>query len=297
MRAETKPITRVRFALPSERLRPYVTTYYRTDINCSVDGAAVEDYLHPEWPNLRIIPEGMCDAAIGTQPMRESPIFSVSGPTSIAARFRLRSGRNWGIGLLPLGWAALIDANAGDYADRTVDGMADLAFAGFHPLVAALSQQERSFEDEHALIQAHIESLIGQPPKQSEAINIINAALVDPELTNVTQLAERVGISVRSVERLCKRVFGFPPKLLMRRQRFLRSLAQFMLDPSMKWLSTLDYRYHDQAHFVRDFRRFMGMNPTAYAKLDKPLLFAAAKARMEIAGEAVQGLHDPQPSE
>ena len=66
-----------------------------------------------------------------------------------------------------------------------------------------------------------------------------------------------------------------------------------MLDPSLKWLSTLDYQYHDQAHFVRDFRRFMGMSPSAYAKLDKPLLIAAARARMEIAGEAVQGLHEP----
>ena len=297
MRAERKQTTKVRFALPSERLRPYVTTYYRTDVSCPDENDYVEDYLHPEWPNLRIIPQGMCYAAIGTEPMRESSTLSVSGPTSFAARFRLRSGRNWGIGLLPLGWAALLDANAGDYADQNVDGMADLAFAGFHPIVDALIREEQSFEEELALIEAHMEGMIEQPPKQAEAINIINSALVDPELTNVMQLAEQVGMSVRSVERLCKRVFGFPPKLLMRRQRFLRSLSQFMLDPSMKWLSTLDYRYHDQAHFVRDFRRFMGMSPTAYAKLDKPLLFAAAKARMEIAGEAVQGLHDPQPSE
>ena len=66
-----------------------------------------------------------------------------------------------------------------------------------------------------------------------------------------------------------------------------------MLDPSLKWLNTLDQQYHDQAHFVRDFKRFMGMSPSAYAKLDKPILMAAAQARMAIAGQAVQGLHDP----
>ena len=100
-------------------------------------------------------------------------------------------------------------------------------------------------------------------------------------------------MSVRSLERVSKRAFGFTPQLLLRRQRFLRSLAQFMLDPSLKWLSTLDYQYHDQAHFVRDFKRFMGVSPSVYAKFDKPLLIAAARARMEIAGEAVQGLHKP----
>jgi AraC-like DNA-binding protein len=117
--------------------------------------------------------------------------------------------------------------------------------------------------------------------------------LLDPQIETVTDLTDHVGMNVRSLERLSRRAFGFPPKLLLRRQRFLRSLARFMLDPSLTWLSTLDYQYHDQSHFVRDFKRFMGMSPSAYAKLDKPILIAAARARMEIAGAAVQGLHNP----
>ena len=125
------------------------------------------------------------------------------------------------------------------------------------------------------------------------AIRALNDALVDPELASVADLTQRLGMNVRSLERLSNRAFGFPPKLLLRRQRFLRSLARFMLDPSLKWLSAIDYHYHDQSHFVRDFRRFMGMSPSAYAKLEKPLLVAAARARMEAAGAAVQGLHQP----
>ncbi len=66
-----------------------------------------------------------------------------------------------------------------------------------------------------------------------------------------------------------------------------------MLDPSLTWLNTLDWRYHDQAHFTRDFRRFMTMSPREYARLDHPVLRAAAFARAQAAGEAVQGLHNP----
>ena len=94
-------------------------------------------------------------------------------------------------------------------------------------------------------------------------------------------------------DRFCGRVFGFSPQLLLRRQRFIRSLAKFMLDPSLKWIDTLDTHYHDQAHFVRDFKRFMTMSPSEYARLPHPILAAAAHARMAVAGEAMQVLHSP----
>ena len=67
-----------------------------------------------------------------------------------------------------------------------------------------------------------------------------------------------------------------------------------MLDPSLKWIDTLDSHYHDQAHFVRDFFYFMTMAPREYAKVVNPVLAAAAHARMAIAGEAMQVLHRPK---
>ena len=205
----------------------------------------------------------------------------------------MQSGRSWGIGLLPLGWAALFRVSASKYADRIEDGMSDPAFATFHSLAEALTGAEGDFAQELAIIEAHMEALPLRETHDMRAIQRVNSALVDPRIATVTQLAEEVAMNVRSLERLSKRAFGFSPKLLIRRQRFLRSLSQFMLDPSLKWLSTLDQQYHDQAHFVRDFKRFMGMSPSTYAKLDKPILMAAARARMAIAGQAVQALHDP----
>ncbi|QIQ87676.1 AraC family transcriptional regulator [Erythrobacter sp.] len=294
------PSITVRFALPREELRPFVTTYYYTEARCSKREPVLEDYLHPEWPNLRFIAANPCESAIGAEDLRPVPAFAATGPTSRPTRFRLGSGRMWGIGLMPLGWAALVEAQAGDYADRFVDGEADPAFAAFHPLARELAGGETGFAEGLALIEAHMDRVLAAREAgraaDHAAIRAVNAALVDPELASVAELAERVGMNVRSLERLARRAFGFTPKLLLRRQRFLRSLAQFMLDPSLKWLEALDCQYHDQAHFVRDFKRFMGMNPSVYARLDKPFLVAAARARMEIAGAAVQGLHRPESS-
>lgn len=281
----------LRFALPAAMLRPYVTTYYSTDALCSPREPWLEDYLHPEWANLRFLGGTRTQSVIGPGEPKPCPVFTVTGPTSRAARFRLQSGRCWGIGLMPAGWAALFTAQAGDYADRFVDGMADPAFAAFAPLVRALAESDGDHAAELALIEDHVGSLFARAEPPDPAIAALTDALLDPELVSVAQLAERLGMNVRALERLSRRAFGFPPKLLLRRQRFLRSLSRFMLDPSLGWLGSLDCHYHDQSHFVRDFRRFMGMSPSAYAKVHKPILVAAARGRMAIAGQAVQGLH------
>jgi AraC-like DNA-binding protein len=292
MHAKTGKSVAVRFALPAAGLRLYITTYYRTEFRCA-PGDAIEDYLHPEWANLRFLNGTPAEAAIGSDPMRPSPDFAVTGPTSYATHFRVGSGRSWGIGLLPLGWASLFRVEAGNYADRFVDGRRDPAFAAFAPLAAALAQSSGDYAEELALIESHLAKLFHEMLPADPAILALNNALVDPEMITVADLTARLGLQVRSLERLSRRAFGYPPKLLLRRQRFLRSLSRFMLDPSLNWLGALDYHYHDQSHFVRDFKRFMGMKPSAYARLDKPLLTAATRARMEIAGAAVQGLHKP----
>lgn len=284
----------IRFALPAEALRPFVTTYYRTEVVCSPRTPWLEDWLHPEWANLRFLSAGRARAVIGAGELCPSASFTVTGPTSRAMRFRLGSGHSWGIGLLPLGWAQLMAGAASDYADRFVDGAVDPVFAAFVPLAKALADSDGDHAAELALIEAHMARLLDGAGRGDPAILALHAALIDPDMLTVADLAAQLGVTVRSVERLSRRVFGFPPKLLLRRQRFLRSLQRFMLDPSRKWLGSLDCHYHDQSHFVRDFRRFMGMCPSAYARADKPLMAAAARARMAAAGAAVQGLHLPE---
>ncbi|MDC8755874.1 AraC family transcriptional regulator [Erythrobacter sp. sf7] len=293
MHAASGNSVNMRFALPPEPLRQFVTAYYCTDAVCSPREPWLEDYLHPEWANLRFLLHTEAYSLIGPGEFARCPDFVVTGATSRAARFRMRSGRSWGIGLMPAGWAALFAAQAGDYADRIVDGMTDPTFARMVPLARALAAGDGDYATELALIEEHMAALFADIQPVDPAIAALSEALLDPGLVTVADLAERLDMNVRSLERMSRRAFGFPPKLLLRRQRFLRCLARFMLDPSLNWLGALDSGYHDQPHFVRDFRRFMRMSPSAYAKLDKPFLVAAARARMAIAGVALQGLHRP----
>lgn len=284
----------VRFFMPAPQLAPYISTYYLTEVNVPA-GQEIEDWLHPEWANLRIFDRDVCSAAIGPDAVRPAGQMIATGPTSHSAHFRMGRCRVWGVGILPLGWLRFLDAPAAEFADRYCDPRDGTAFAPFAPLLDGLFAAKADPAGEAARIDSFFLDLLSRrnPHEDEDRIRTAHGALIDNQAGSVSDLSERLGISPRSLERLSLRAFGFSPKLLLRRQRFLRSLAQFMLDPTLTWIRTLDWQYVDQAHFVRDFKRFMGMSPSSYALLDHPVLRAAARARAAAAGEAVQALHRP----
>lgn len=214
------------------------------------------------------------------------------GPTSHATHFSLAPGRYWTIGLLPLGWARMMDVDASMFADRWSLLEHEPQFARFLTLVGDISCDDA--DEAAARIDARLIDLLSRTPRDEETITRTHTALIDPAVTTVSDLAARVGAKIHTLERLCRAVFGFPPKLLLRRQRFLRSLSQFMLDPSLAWINTMDTHYVDQAHFIRDFRRFMDTTPSAYAARPHPVLWAAAHARAAVSGKVMQVLQAPQ---
>ena len=110
-----------------------------------------------------------------------------------------------------------------------------------------------------------------------------------PEIGTVEEFAAAIGVSVRQAHRLSLRVFGFAPKLLLQRQRFLRTLATLRQNLDQPWADLIDARYYDQSHLSRDFNRFMGMPPSEYFALRRDMLEPAAVARIESVGQAMQG--------
>lgn len=282
----------VRFYSPPADLRRYFTTFYHTRIVVP-DGGVVEDALQPEWANLRFFRGAYPVSWIEGGDRVESASFSATGPSARCTNFRIGTTDFWGIGLLPLGWAQFVGADASHHANLIADGGAHPSFAHFRPLAQALAEVAGDPLVELERITAFFRGLLAQPPADEARIVEIHEALVDPLVGTVGDLVARVGASQRTVERVALRAFGFPPKLLLRRQRFMRSLSQFMLDPSLKWIGALDSQYHDQAQFVREFHQFMGMTPRDYAALPHPVLEVFMRERMRMAGAAVQTLDNP----
>jgi AraC-like DNA-binding protein len=277
----------VRFFRLSEALQPYFTALYYFEFDGS-DGQVVEDYLHPEWAVMRFVGEGEPPrATIGPGSLLPQWPFVVSGPTSRSIRFGISRSRIWGLGLLPAGWARFVDGKASAYADRTLDGSVDPAFALFNPLMDMITAPNQATDATAMRINAYLMLQLQGCHRNEAAIIALHAALRDPEIANVPDLAERLGTGKRKLERLCARYFGFAPKQLLRRQRFLRSLSHFMLG-SGNWSEAMDGQYYDQAQFVKDFKSFMFMTPSEYAETPHPILSRIMAQRMADAGVAPQ---------
>ena len=281
----------VQFYPPPADLRRYFTTFYRTTI-APPHGEKVEDALQPEWAGLRIFDRPGPDAWIEGGDRVSGARFIATGPSSCSGHFRIGATTFWGIGLLPLGWAQFVRKPASAHANLIADGMTHPSFRHFAPLAEQLFTGLDE-QDELERIVAFFRSRLNDPPADAQRISEIHTALVDPEVATVAELVSRVGASQRTIERTADRAFGFSPKLMLRRQRFMRSLAQFMLDPSLKWIGAIDGHYHDQAQFVRDFHDFMGMSPREYAALPHPVLEPFIRERARVAGAGVQTLDHP----
>ena len=277
----------VRFYRLSEALQPYFTAIYATTIECE-PGTLVTDCLHPEWAALRFTEGPPPIACIGTGELKPQWPFVANGPTSKAIQYGVTRSRIWGLGLQPAGWSKFVSQPANSLRDRTVDGSKHEAFELFAPILGLVESAGGDADRIAVSINDFLMQHADRPVPQEAQILACQEALRDPDVANVAELGERLGMSERSLERLCGRYFGFPPKLLLRRQRFLRSVAQFMFDPERSWSQALDSQYYDQAQFVRDFRSFMGMTPSEYADAPHPILDKVITQRMADQGAAPQ---------
>ena len=285
----------VRFYPPPEDLRRYFTTFYVTEFNPAA-GEVLSDALQPEWAGLRFFRDNGPVAWVEGGTRLDDVKFFASGPSSRPIYFNMPRTRMWGIGLLPLGWARFVRLSASDWANVICDGAAEPQLACFKPLAETLLHGDDDEAAELRGIIAFFRTIDAPVPVDENRIVAIHKAMIDENLTSVSQLTKRVAASQRTVERICARHFGFSPKLLLRRQRFMRSLAQFMLDPSLKWIGAMDSHYHDQAQFVRDFREFMRVSPREYAATPHPILTPIMQERNRVFGLAVQTLDRPDQS-
>lgn len=257
-------------------------------------GARVTDYLHPEWANFRVYCGDLPESQLPGQPEFSGAVANVTGPTSTALRFTVGSTRIWGIGLLPLGWARFVNRPANLHADRIYSVTDEPFLALFRQLADCVFGDSPDELAELERITAFFNRALAHDDQEDDPrISACHAALLEPEVSSVSEMAEASGLPAHTLERICRKHFGFTPRLLLRRQRFMRSLVQYMLDPSLRWIGAIDSHYHDQAQFVRDFHRFMGTSPSEYAARPKPVLEAVMRARQAFIGSAVQALHAP----
>lgn len=92
-------------------------------------------------------------------------------------------------------------------------------------------------------------------------------------LASIDDLARRAGLSVRQLRRQFATVVGIPPKHYAKIVQVNAVVAALMTDDTPRLQSlALDHGYYDHAHFVRDFQRFVSLNPSQFLRSGSPFL-------------------------
>lgn len=278
------PELQVGFALPAPALRPLITTYYQV-----VAPGPLTDYLHPEWGNIRFTTRGSWQLSRAGCPDPSPDRHGLFGPSDRTATVTTQGQAAMvGVGLTSLGWNQLLGVPANLHANRMrplSDVLGDSADALWQRLCALPWAEVPAALDEFFLARA------SAAPPADPMIETVQAALIDGNIDTAHDFAASLGVNDRTLARLCLRVFGFAPKRLLRRQRFLRTLADIGDRLDQPLASLLDGSYFDQPHFNREFRAYMGMTPRAYVHSPRQMMRRAAIERMRTAGAVVQGLH------
>ncbi|HEY9374015.1 AraC family transcriptional regulator [Streptomyces sp.] len=101
-----------------------------------------------------------------------------------------------------------------------------------------------------------------------ELVDLIRTGGGHP-VRRVSELADRAGLSVRSLQRLFAAYVGVAPKWVVLRYRIHEALERAEADRTGEpdWAAlAAELGYSDQAHLVRDFTATVGVPPAAYAR-------------------------------
>ena len=282
----------IRYDRPAAALADFITGYHVYRSSDPPGGEGQVDWFLPATANVRIaIDAGPIAVSIGRRTYDPLPAASLFGPTSQALKATTHGGVMIGFGISALGWARLMRRPAGDFRNRIVP-LEDVLGRGFtNRLVAAL----QAATDDAAvapILDALLLERLGPPHADAPAIRGLMEVLATDGPADMASAAARLDMPSHALRRLSIRHFGFPPKMLLMRARFLRSLLRLMAAGDAADYSMIDDSYFDASHFLRDSGTFLGMTPRRFMALTKPFLEASLRARNAVLGSPTQALHD-----
>jgi methylphosphotriester-DNA--protein-cysteine methyltransferase len=270
---------------PPARLRGLVEGLWTLESDGS--DAAPQRVVPDGHPEL-ILNAGRPFEALEDGEWRGQPRLFLAG--QIEGPLLLRPGgpaRILGIRFHPHGAAALFGPRMHELSSRftSVDDLSPALLRGLDQAVESGFPIARV---EAALVVA--QARLRAPDRLVE--EAVRRLLAAPQ-ADIAVLARSLGISLRHLERRFRATVGLPPKLFGRMRRFLR-VFRMMEQWSATWVdAAIECGYYDQAHLIRDFRRFSGQTPAVLLARDADLArhflerFGVSHSYNTAAGRAV----------
>jgi len=267
----------LRYFEPAPDLKPYVASYYlfRADV------PLLDDILRADLAQLRFMLTGHGLYGFGTGRSVHTPEICLLGPTMAATHMVVKGPLHvFGISILPAGWAALIRDDASRHRDTALDAvdvLGPLLNDALDAMRCALSPALMV-----SIANATVRALLARAQEPPFWFTRLADSWLTGEISpQVDRLIGEAALSSRQIERLARRIYGAPPKMLARKYRALRTASALAATP--EWPDEWDEAFYDQSHFIREFKHFTGLTPRQF-QIDPPPVMRLTIARRRLAG-------------
>lgn len=175
-------------------------------------------------------------------------------------------GRVFGIKFWPGGFYPFFGAPVSELTNRVVPVSDIFGEAGtvFGKAVIACADDERNVKFAEELLRAR------NPARDENVVvvrKIVDQIAADSGITKVDDLAQIVNVSKWTLQRLFRRYVGVSAKWVIQRYRLHEAIEEIGRGRPVDWAGlAIDLGYFDQAHFIKDFKRFAGRTPDEYAR-------------------------------
>lgn len=250
---------------PSDILKPYVKHYYIFESDADVE---FEDTVFPSGDMEAIfnLGEGTWESAVDDKFLK-TPQIELWGQITKPLSIRSKGKHTMlGIKFFTHSAAYFFSDGIGAFNDQ-ITNLADVIGSPAKILHAQLLETR----DQHKRIELVelflLKRLIGSE-KRSFRINKVASILTsirkNPAEDNLGNIASKYGITPRYLHKLIYQHTGLSPSSFNKINRFQFSLK--LIAKNEQPLTSIAYNsgYFDQSHFIRDFKSFTGVTPSAY---------------------------------
>lgn len=237
--------------LPSPDLALHVEHYWRVSWNLH-GGAPVAQETLP-YPSVHLVFEAGGPRVYGV-------------PRGKFTRVLEGSGRVFAVKFRPAAFHSFLGAPLAVLTDRVVDA-ADV----FGSAVVALHERVVALEADAALVEAAEAFLRARRPARDPTAvalgRVVDHLLLQPDVLKVDEVAARLRVPPRALQRLFRRYVGVSPKWVIKRGRLHEATDRIASTEVVDWPALAqELGYFDQAHFIHDFSSVVGRTPAEFKR-------------------------------
>jgi AraC-like DNA-binding protein len=258
--------------LPSDLLKQYIKCYYIFE---SSSGAAFEDTVFPsgEMEMIFNLGEGTWESSVENK-FRKTPRVEIWGQITRPLAIRSKGRHTMlGIKFLTHSAAYFFTDEIGIYNDQVSDGCDVIG----NPVKALHAQllETKELNGRIELIERFLKARLAANEKKSFRIDrvadILTSIMNDSAESKISAIASGHGITPRYLQKMIYQYTGLSPKTFNKISRFQLSLRLIARNDQPFTSIAYDCGYFDQSHFIRDFKSFTGITPSAWLENKSPV--------------------------